>query len=224
MILSAHQPAYLPWLGYFEKIALSDVFIYMDNVQYEKNSFINRNYIKTPFGKQLLTIPVHSNGHLSKTILEINMVNNINWREKHIRSICQNYSKVKDFKKKEEKIKKLINIEESTLAEYCFLQLKFWIDELGLKTKVIRLSDINIQGKKSDLILELCKKFDCTEYLSGQLGKNYLIESDFTKENILIKYQDYQERVYDQHWGDFIPNLSIVDAWMNDAPIHFLRR
>ena len=93
MILSAHQPAYLPWLGYFDKIARADVFVYLDTVQFEKNSFINRNQIKTPQGAQWLTIPVRTKGHMSASLRTTEIDDSQKWRSKHIKSIETNYRK-----------------------------------------------------------------------------------------------------------------------------------
>lgn len=91
MILSIHQPAYLPWLGYFDRIARSDKFVYLDNVQFERNSFINRNRIKTANGPIWLTIPVRLKEHFNKTIADIEIDARQNWKRKHLRSIEQNY-------------------------------------------------------------------------------------------------------------------------------------
>lgn len=92
MILSAHQPAYLPWLGYFDKITEADIFVFLDTVQYEKNSFINRNKIKTPQGPQWLTIPVKSKGHITATLRETLVDDSKPWRSKHLKSIEMNGS------------------------------------------------------------------------------------------------------------------------------------
>lgn len=215
MILSAHQPAYLPWIGYFEKIINSDIFIYLDAVQFEKNSFINRNLIKTPQGSSWLSIPVKSKGHIQKSILDIKIDEQKPWRKKHIKSIEMNYIKSPRFKEHFSKIEKVINYNDSNLSEYCFHHLKFWIDELEIKTKILRLSDIPIESKKSNLVLDLCRYFNADHYLSGSLGKNYLLEDDFFKQGIVIQYQNYLQKIYPQLWGDFIPNLSILDYWMN---------
>ena len=98
MILSAHQPAYLPWLGYFDKIIKSDVFVFLDTVQFEKNSFINRNKIKTPQGSVWLTVPVKLKGHLDVPLLKIEIDHKINWQKNHLKSIYLNYKKAPHYK------------------------------------------------------------------------------------------------------------------------------
>jgi len=215
MILSAHQPAYLPWLGYFDKIARSDVFIYLDSVQFEKNSFINRNQIKTPQGPLWLTIPVKTKGHTSTTLRSTEIDDVQPWRTKHLKSIQMNYRKAPRFEERFPKLEALIRMPESNLAEYCFQQLHFWLQELSIDTQVVRSSGLSFESAKSNLILDLCRHFSAGHYLSGALGREYLIEDDFNKAKIVVNYQDFTSQMHAQLWGDFIPNLSILDWWMN---------
>jgi hypothetical protein len=215
MILSAHQPAYLPWLGYFEKIANADVFVFLDTVQFEKNSFINRNKIKTPQGPQWLTIPVKMKGHIAATLQDTLIDDSKPWRSKHLKSIEMNYRKAPFFGEYFPKLETLVNLPEQTVAELCWQQLQFWLTELNIKTFVVRSSDLPVESKKSDLVLDLCKHFNAEHYLSGILGKNYLDESKFTTNGISIQYQDVQHPHYPQLWGDFLPFMSILDYWMN---------
>ena len=215
MILSAHQPAYLPWSGYLNKIASVDVFIYLDKVQYEKNSFINRNKIKTPQGSQWLTVPIKIKGHINNSILKTKIDNTFSWQEKHLKSIQMNYSRAHRYKECFYKIEKLVNIKENNLAEFGFEHLKFWLEELNIKTKIYRLSDLPIINNKSNLILDLCRYFGAKKYLSGPFGRNYLNEDEFSNSGIIIEYQNYIQKIYNQLWGDFIPNLSFLDIWFN---------
>lgn len=218
MILTAHQPAYLPWLGYFDKIAKSDVFIYLDSVQFEKNSFTNRNRIKTPQGAAWLTIPVQMKGHLGKRILDIEIDNHQPWKKKHLNAIYLNYKKVANFEEKYHKIEKIYHRNEyQLLSDLCWDQLLFWLKELHIQTKVMKQSELSIESKKSDLIFDLCKQFTVSTYISGALGKDYLEEKKFAEQNIQIAYQDYQSPEYPQLWGEFMPNLSVLDFWMNQS-------
>lgn len=217
LILSAHQPAYLPWLGYFDKIARADVFVYLDTVQFEKNSFINRNQIKTPQGALWLTIPVKTKGHMSGSLRATEIDDSQAWRVKHLKSIEMNYRKSPRFEECFPKIQALLNIPESNLADYCFYQLQFWLGELAIDTRIVRSSDLQITSSKSDLVFDLCQHFEAQRYLSGALGRDYLVEEDFTKADISIEYQNFNSPVYPQLWGDFIPYLSVLDWWMSGA-------
>jgi hypothetical protein len=215
MILAAHQPAYLPWLGYLDKIARADVFVFMDTVQFEKNSFINRNRIKTPQGAQWLTVPVRTKGHLTATLrtTEIDAVQH--WRDKHLGSIAMNYRRTPYFERCFPKLQALLMSAQLLLSELCWQQLAFWLAELAIGTRTVRASELPVGGTKSELVLSYCRHFGARHYISGPLGRDYLVESDFSAAGITIEYQDYQHPIYPQLWGEFLPCMSIVDAWMN---------
>lgn len=216
MILSAHQPAYIPWLGYFDKIVRSDVFIYLDTVQFEKNSFVNRNQIKTPQGAAWLSIPVKTKGHLNKALVDIEIDNSQNWSKKHLNSVFLNYKKAPRFEECYAKLQELFQKEYRLLADLCWDQLDFWLKEIGIETKIVRLSDLSLKAKGSELILEICKHFEANYYLSGVLGKNYLKENDFRSAGISVEYQEYKQPIYPQLWGsEFLNYMSIIDFWMN---------
>ena len=215
MILSAHQPAYLPWLGYLDKVARADVFVYLDTVQFEKNSFINRNRIKTPHGPQWLTVPVKLKGHLSQTLRDTQIQPRHTWAPKHLKSIQMNYSKSAFFGAYWKKLEILMAVEQTILAELCWRQLRFWLDEFAITTRVVRSSELTLTGSKGDLILELCRHFGANHYLSGALGRDYLEVEKFKAAGIELEFQHYISPVYSQLWGAFVPNLSIVDYWLN---------
>lgn len=221
MILSAHQPAYLPWLGYFDKIARADVFVYLDTVQFEKNSFINRNQIKTPQGAQWLTIPVRTKGHMSASLRTTEIDDSQKWRSKHIKSIETNYRKAHRFEYCFPKIEAILNLQISNLAEYCLHQLIFWLTELEIDTQVVRSSDLEVDSSKSDLVLDLCKNLNANNYLSGAKGHDYLRADDFDNAGVTINYQNFPTPIYPQLWGDFIPNISVLDWWMNTTDHNF---
>ncbi|MEI8155484.1 MAG: WbqC family protein [Burkholderiales bacterium] len=215
MFLSAHQPAYLPWLGYFEKIVQSDVFVFLDTVQFEKNSFINRNKVKTPQGPQWLTIPVKTRGHIKTTLRETMTDEAQPWRIKHLKTIESRYRRATYFKECFPKLEALLLTPGSSLAELCWRQLQFWLAEFEIETPIYRSSGSPVASKKSDLILDLCKHFGATCYLSGALGRNYLNEDSFAAAGIEVEYQNFSHPTYPQLWGSFEPNMGIVDAWMN---------
>jgi len=215
-IVAIHQPAYLPWLGYFDKIFRSDVFIFLDTVQFEKNSFTNRNKIKTPTGALWLTIPVKIRNHTNKLLKEIEIDSTQKWVEKHLKSIHANYKKAKRFNILFPKIENLYKVKQyDYLSDLCFDQLIFWLSELNCNKKLLRSSTLNTNGHKSDLLINLCKTLHATKYVSGTLGKNYLELNKFKEENIEVEFQEYEHPVYEQLWGTFLPNMSIIDFLMN---------
>lgn len=213
--ISIHQPAYLPWLGYLDKLMRSDVFVYLDNVQFEKNSFINRNKIKTPQGVIWLTVPVKLKGHTSKTIAETEIDNSKNWRKDHLSTIFFNYKKARNFSLLYPHLEKLYSLEYASLSDLCYDHLLFWLRHLGIEKKIVKGTELGILAEKSDLVLHICKRFNATRYISGTLGRHYLRIDNFQSAGIEVEFQDYQHPVYEQLWGEFVPNLSILDYCLN---------
>lgn len=215
MIMSAHQPAYLPWLGYFDKIKRSDIFVFLDTVQFEKNSFTNRNKIKTPNGPLWLSIPVIKTDHFEKIMTEMPIDNKSHWQRKHLNSIQMAYSKAPHFKKLFPKLQELYANSYDNIVDATWDHLMFWLDILQIRTKIVKSSSLGISSKKSNLVFDLCKAVEADYYISGAFGKNYLESEKFANAGIEIEFQDYKHPIYPQLNGNFIPNMGIVDFAMN---------
>ena len=215
--MSAHQPAYLPWLGYLDKIKRSDIFIFLDTVQFEKNSFTNRNKKKKKNGPIWLSIPVIKTDHFDKTMNEMLIDNNFHWQRKHLCSIQTAYSKAPHFKELFPKLQELYATEYDNLVDATWNHLIFWLDILGVKTKIIKSSELDIHSKKSDLVLDLCKSINADYYISGALGKDYLELEKFKAAGIQVEFQNYKHPVYNQLYGEFLPYMGVVDFAMNAA-------
>lgn len=215
MIMSAHQPAYLPWLGYLDKIKRSDVFIFLDTVQYEKNSYTNRNKIKTQNGPIWLSIPVIKNDHFSKTMSEMPIDNRSNWQRKHLCSIQTSYAKATHYKELYPKLKELYANTYDNIVDVTWDHLMFWLDILDIHTRIIKSSTLDISSKKSDLVYDLCQAVGADYYISGALGKDYLDTRKFEDAGITVEFQEYKHPIYPQLHGDFLPNMGVVDFAMN---------
>ena len=217
-ILTAHQPAYLPWLGYFHKIISSDIYVYLDTVQLEKNSFSCRNKIKTPQGSAWITIPRKRKGNSSIAIKEIQIDNSKQWKNKHLKNFYFNYQKTPFFDDLYPRIEELYSQSYELFSDLAYHHLLFWMKELDIKTKVVKSSDLNITSKKSDLILELCQNLNADKYISGVEGKYYLDEMSFKKETIDVEYQNFKHPIYRQKNGKFISHMSVIDLVFNEGP------
>ena len=224
MIVSIHQPAYLPWLGYFDKIARADLFIWLDNVQFQKNSFQNRNKILTKDGSAWLTVPMRTSGVLYETLLkDVEIDNSKNWRAKHSASISMNYKKAPRFGDFFPSLARFYGREWRTLDGLCWEMLSYFNSLLGVTTPIRRASEMDADGAKSDLVLDLCKKAGATTYLSGALGRDYLDLPSFAAAGIAVKFQDYKHPTYPQAHQGFVPNLAVIDLLMNERkPQHFI--
>ena len=218
MIVSAHQPAYLPWLGYFDKIAQSDVFVLFDDVQFEKNSFTNRNLIKTATGPSWLTVPVKAGRHIDRTMIGLEIANEHQWKDKHLKAIIQNYRKAPHFSFCYPHLLALFESDDATLLELCDRHLAFWLKQLEITTSVRPLSTLGLQSRKSTLVLDACLALKADRYISGALGRDYLDLAAFSAAGISVEFQRFVHPRYSQLYGDFVPNLSIIDFWMNTGP------
>ena len=226
-IVSGHQPAYLPWLGIFHKLYLSDIFVYMDTVQFLNNDWINRNNIKTGQQKLMLTVPIDKKNSEGKNInnmklFAFNDKSRNFWQRKHWESIKINYSKAPYFKYFQKDLE-LIYLKEKWLylVDLCWHQFNFFRKILGLGHKdIVRMSEFKFTGTKSDLILDHCRKLNCNAVVLGEMGKNYINLEKFNKEKILIYFQKYKYTVYNQQYmkNGFINNLSVLDLILNEGP------
>lgn len=210
------QPSYLPWLGYFEQVYQSDVFVLYDDVQYDKDSWRNRNRIKTANGAQWLTVPVGIKFEEHPLIHQVKVDNTAHWRRKHLNSIKQNYAKAPFFRDN-------IPIFEDAYArewEYLVDINVFFIQRLagclGLgDKKFVRSSALNIQGNRIGRLIAICKLFKAETFYEGAAGKNYIDEKAFAAHGIKVEFQNYRHPVYRQLYGDFIPYLSVIDLIFN---------
>lgn len=215
LIMSAHQPAYLPWLGYFDKIKRSDIFIFLDTVQYEKNSFTNRNKIKSANGPIWLSVPVIKTDHFNKIMSEMPLDKNYKWQKKHLIAIQMAYSRAPNFKRIYPQLQELYAKDYENIVDVTWDHLQFWLKILQINTKIVKSSHLNVTSKKSDFVFDLCTAVGADQYISGAMGINYLDTDRFTKSGIQIEFQEYRHPVYPQLYGEFIPNMGVVDFVMN---------
>jgi len=214
MILTAHQPVYLPWLGLLNKIAVSDLYCFFDIVQYQRKDYNNRNKIKTHNGPIWLTVPVKSSGRLNSKINDIEIINN-GWSKKHIRSIELNYRKSKYFDKYFDEIKSILTKDYDYLTDLNYSILKYALSVFNIETKIIKASDYNFYGTKSNLVLDMCKKLSADTYIFGKQGKDYADIDSFIENSITPVFQDYCHPVYKQLHGNFVPNMCFIDLLFN---------
>jgi len=216
MIIGILQPGYLPWVGFFEQMYRSDVFVIYDDVQYDKHSWRNRNRIKTPKGAHWLTVPVLLKFDEHPLINEVKIDNGGNWRKKHLFTIGQSYSKAPCYRQY------LPIFQEAYARDWEYLvdlDMYFIIkiaESLGFQTsKIIKSSTMAITGDRIGRLIAICKRLKADTFYEGASGKSYIDEERFLAEGIQVVFQHYQYPVYPQLFGEFIPYLSIVDMLFN---------
>jgi hypothetical protein len=210
-VLTAHQPLYLPWLGFFHKVAMSNVYVFMDDVQFINDDYIHRNKIKGPTGGIWLTVPVLSKAHLDKTIKEIYIDNEKMWGKKHWKSIYYDYCKAPYFESYADFFERTYKKKWDRIADLDEYLLKYLFKELGISVKFIKASEQKFEGKKSERILDMCIKLGADAFIFGKMGRDYANIKDFEEKNIKVYFQDYKHPVYQQLYGKFISHLSIID-------------
>lgn len=214
-LISIRQPGYLPYVGFFKKIESSDIFVFLDDVQFEKNDWDNRNKIKTIDGSAWLTIPVIHKFGLK--LNEITIANNQDWNNKHRKTIDTNYQKAEFFNDYWKDIESILNKRWEKLIDLNFEFIKYFMKKLEITTPTIKSSELKIEQTGSERLLKICEKLNADTYLSGELGRNYLNEEIFLENNIEIIYEKFIHPVYRQIHGEFLPNMAIIDLIFNEG-------
>lgn len=220
--MSGHQPHYLPWLGFFDKMLLCDAFIIEDNVQFEEQGFQNRTKIKTPSGARWLTVPIKHVGK-SLPINEMTIANEAqpDWAKNHWLALKFNYSRAPYWKKYRGFFERTYSQEWVKLIDLNMHIIKGLMEFLNLEKKPLRMaSSIDASGKKSELVLAQCKALGATTLLSGVGARDYLDLQRFEAQGIKVVFQDFKHPIYPQLAGEFVPNLSAVDYlfWVGEKP------
>lgn len=220
------QPGYLPWLGFFELLWQSDIFVIYDEVQYDKNGWRNRNRIKTANGPIWLTVPVTLPNGLETKIKEARIVNDQPWQKKHASAIEQNYRKAPCFRYFGTYLPEILKIYEQKWEKLLDLDLaliKIQMEMLGLKREMILSSELSIpkEEEKVGRLIKIVKELGGDRFYEPAGGKNYLDEPEiarFRDAGIEFEFQNYQHPVYRQLYGEFVPCLSAIDLLLNEGP------
>ncbi len=208
-IVSIHQPNFIPWLGFFDKIAKSDILVIYDTCAVGKNSVFNRNKVKTPQGPIWLTVPTHAT--LAQPINEIEIDNSSSWQEKHLKTLFFNYKKAKFYDEIYPEIEKIYSRSHQLLNDLNMDFINFLTKQLKIKKEIVFASGLKVSGSQNEALIDMVKKVHGDVYLSGDGSHDYLDTKLFEDKGIEVIWQNYEAGKYHQLWGDFIPNLSVVD-------------
>ena len=215
--LGAHQPNYIPWSGYFNKMALSDCFVLADDVQYSTQGYTNRTRIKTAQGAQWLTVPVLTKGRGLQLIREVRIDASRNWRRKHWKALCRNYAAAPYFELYAGFFDNLYRREWHFLADLNIHIIGYLRRVLGIEGPLCLSSELNIPPcDATGRIVQMAEKTGCARYISGRGGStSYLREGAFREVGIELQYNDFMHPVYPQRFGEFISGLSVLDLLFN---------
>ena len=215
------QPSYIPWRGYFDQIAKADIFVFYDDVQYDKHGWRNRNRIKNHQGGQWLTIPVHSKGVVNDNI-PINAVEiawATPWNERHLRAIQQAYAKAPFYRQYASWLEEVYSRRVEKLADFTIPLTIELAQKLGIShTQFMRSSQLKVSGQKTDRLIEILTQLGATHYISGPSARSYIELDKFEAAGIMLEYMDYNYPEYPQLYPPFDPYVSILDLLLMTGP------
>lgn len=218
MVVAIHQPEHLPWLGFFNKMANADEFVILDNVQYRKRYFQNRNKILVNGGDMYIGVPVRLDDYREKTIadMEIYTDKEVPWENKYLKAIEYNYKRHPFFYEYYPFFEDLIGRHMKSLYDFNMAIITYFAEALKISTKFIKASELFPVGSKSDLILDISKRAGADVYLSGPAGRDYMDLDKYEKENVEVWFNDFKHPQYPQKGTEqFVPYLSTLDLLMN---------
>jgi hypothetical protein len=219
MRVAIHQPNFLPWLGYFYKLARADIFVLLDDVQFIKEGFVHRNYIKTCQGKQWLGVPVCTKGRAGQPINKTEISYDKPWQRKAAATLLQQYARAIHVDQYVPAIQEILCRDHRLLVDLNVSLLEFVRVAMGLETPIVRSSDLKgVNGTATERLISICKAVGATEYMSGAGARSYQDEEMFRAGGINLLYSDFVHPTYPQPFGAFEPNLSAIDLVLNVGP------
>lgn len=215
------QPSYIPWRGYFDQIRRADVFVFYDDVQYDKHGWRNRNRIKTHQGGQWLTIPVHSKSE-DELPLPINQAR-IDWRQpwnrKHWQSLQQAYRKAPYFAHYASFLESFYARQDEYLADFTIDLTIALAREIGIThTRFLRSSSLPVSGSKTRRLVDILTRLQADHYISGPSARDYIEPEYFENAGIRLEYMVYDYPEYPQLYPPFDPQVSILDLLFMTGP------
>jgi len=224
------QPSYIPWRGYFDQIRRADLFIFYDDVQYDKHGWRNRNQIKTAQGKRWLTIPVHSKGVTEGiAIKDVRIDWSKPWAENHLKALTFAYNKSPHFKDYLPWLESFYGRRAECLADFTIETTILLSRQLGItSTRFLRSSELaGIHGVKTDRLIQILRSVSAKHYISGPSARDYLEQEKFDEAGITLEYVEYNYPEYPQLYPPFDPNVTILDLLFmtgKEAPNYLLQK
>jgi hypothetical protein len=217
--IAISQPTYLPWLGYFDLIDQVDAFVLLDNVQFEKQSWQQRNRIKTPIGLQWLTVPVMFRGRFGQLIKDVEIRDAEFWRT-HLRAIELNYRRSRFFNRYFEELSSRLKCTPGTMLTDLNCRLLEWfMSVMGVQTRVVLSSELRQPGRRTELLANICGSLGADQYISPLGSAVYLLEEGnvLVDKGVEVVFQHYEHPRYWQLFPPFQPYASIVDLVFNEG-------
>lgn len=220
MIVGIHQPNYLPYIGFFDKLRKSDVFVIYDDAQFTKGDFQQRNRIRIHHGWKWLTVPIEKK-HIPINQIKIRNdveIEGTTWQEAHFKEIYDNYKKAPYYPSFEKDIRRIYEQQYGMLIDVNIKLIEFLMKSFEINTEIVYSSEFGFSSKSTERLVDLVSAIGGDVYLSGPMGKDYLDLRLFKDKNIQVSFQDFRHPVYKQQYDGFEPNMSAIDALLNAGP------
>ena len=219
MILSASQPYFAPFAGFFYKAYRSDIFLMMDEVQFPRGTtWMTRNRFKSDQGTLWMTVPVRKKGLGLQSINRVRIYHESNWRKKHLTSMKQAYGNAPYLRDHLDFLEWTFNENFDRLVDLNMAIIRYLLDQLEVKTEVRLLSELNVEGKGTKRLVEACRRMNATLFMAQTPAHKYIDVALFRESGIEVEFIHQPSPVYPQLWGNFIPNLSAFDLLLNCGP------
>lgn len=216
MILSVNQPYFSPFPGFFYKAHLSEIFVILDGVQFPQGTtWVTRNRFKNDQGILLMTVPVWKKGLGRQRIDEVRICHEGRWAKKHLESLKSAYAKAPYFWDHLQFVEGMFSPSIEKIVDLNLEIIRYLLDQLHVKTKLVLLSELGIETRGDQFLIELCQRLEASHFLAQKAAKKYLNEDLFQEAGIDLKYFKPPSLIYPQLWGSFIPNLSTFDLLFN---------
>lgn len=216
------QPSYIPWRGYFDLIRRADVFVFYDDVQYDKHGWRNRNRVKTAQGTKWLTIPVLSRGNVSDGLLlkDARIAWTEDWAKKHAATLRQSYGKAPFFASHAHLLEAFYSKRPELLGDFDIETTLELARALGIAEgrRFVRSSELGVVGAKTERLVEIVKKVGCDHYLSGPSAKDYIEDALFRDAGIALEYIEYRYPEYEQLYPPYDPQVTVLDLLFMKGP------
>jgi len=219
MILSAHQPYFAPFPGFFYKVFRSDLFVILDDVQFPQGTtWISRNRFKSHQGFLWITIPVWKRGLGLQKISDIRICHEGRWARKHLESLKTAYRNAPHLSEHVELLEQMFAEKNEKLIDLNLSVIRYLMKTLDIRSQTVLLSDLEVSSTGNRRLLDICKKTGATQFLAQAPAKKFIDEKLFLEAGVELNFFTPPTPVYPQLWGDFLANLSILDLVLNCGP------
>ncbi|WHZ21316.1 MAG: hypothetical protein OJF47_000428 [Nitrospira sp.] len=209
MLVTIHQPQFLPWLGYLAKIDQADLFVALDNVQFKKNEWQNRNRVRTAQGQQWLTVPVlHRFG---QRVNEVGINTTVNWKARHLRALELHYARARYREPYLSELRDLYDAPWTNLSELNLAVLRWLMRSFHITTPIRLASAYDLREEATDRLIDICLTVGADRYLCGPGAEAYMDRPRFLASGLRLEIQYFYHPFYVQCYDPFMPALSAID-------------